>query len=221
MAMSLRRTALFTPGRLLFRRLAKAAASGPRVGERAKQSPVVKRVIQKPPTEGPILVTFNQEYASRADLDRMFGDLQIDNVDAILSRSLNPMGQWVLSATDKAVQSEILKRSYQDLYRRTQASHIDQYDVKYLTTASKFRIYRNMLRVHRDEKNFTLSELEYVFDTFDLSPNPFRTIRTNDRTTSKDWYVSFKSFEDAISAYQQKDGFIISGSRLFLTLYDI
>jgi hypothetical protein len=189
-----------------------------------------------PKKESYLFVKFSQPLASRRDLDRFINDIPVGMVDAVLTPNLFAFGRWIVRVDDQAA-AKLMKRASDDVFGRVAIDRITSYDYVKMSTAHKVKIFNSSIRVQGHSPRMGRPELQYLFEDFGVTHKDIHLLEIENpsqqdkkktqqqqsppHTFSGDWFVKFPSSELARSAYHQRDGSIVRGHKLVLTLYDI
>jgi hypothetical protein len=211
-----------------------AAASRMSPRSVAEDTPAAQSENRANKKESFLYFKFAQPLASRTDLDRFISDIPVGIVDAVLTPNFFACGRWVVRVDDQAV-AKLMKRANDDVYGRVAIERITSYDYVMMNTAQKVRITNSSIRVQGHSPRMGRPELQYLFEDFGVTYKDIRLLQNEDsphldkntqqqsrpHTFSGDWFVRFPTSELARSAYHQREGSIVRGHKLILTLYDI
>lgn len=165
-----------------------------------------------------LLLKFEQIFASRADLREFLGDVRPIYDDAVLSKMLYPSGKWVVEVSDSDALA-LSKKARMDPFGRLTVQYLTKAEVGELSTSKNHKIFRNALRL-RTSGDITKPDVHYIFEDFGVSFDSIRKVFvSNDKFP--DYIITFSNYNSALNAHKQKDGIIVGGHSISLTLYDI
>lgn len=147
------------------------------------------------------------------------------------SDRLFPFGSWAVALKNPRQDELLSSLSSFDRFHRTTITELNREQHDRLLTARHYNISRRMIRVEvRSDGGLNMGNALYMFDSFGIDKCDIRLFNKKSNRVMKDFYgspnlsdffINFKSFEDAMSAYKLMDGTYFNGNRVNLTLYDI
>lgn len=165
-----------------------------------------------------LLIKFEQMFASGADLNDFLGDIKPIDVDAVLSKMMYPSGKWIVEVSDSDA-VELAKRARLDQFGRLSVQYLTRAEANEVSSSRMHKISRSSLRL-RSTGHITKADVHYIFEDFGVTYDSIRKATvSNDKLP--DFIIEFNKFENALNAHKQKDGMIVGGHIISLTLYDI